>query len=150
MCAQVLKFRSIKADSVSGGKPAGEKTGDQRSGPVSTADSSAQQFWIGASGARYIHTIHSLLYCPELPAVNYLLVRRDSLGVQTVLAAGHTAHYAPSLNLAEIRRHGATLGANEVHVHMLADNVSSAKVIEQDLKAAQLAGTLPPASSSKH
>ncbi|MBU1210323.1 MAG: hypothetical protein KJ587_03500 [Alphaproteobacteria bacterium] len=132
------------------GKPAGDNSGERRSRLDAVADSSTQQFWLGASGARYIHTIHSLLYCPELPAVNYLLVHRDSSGVQTVLAAGHTAHDAPSLNLAEIRRHGATLGANEVHVHMLADNRSSAKVIEQDLKGAQLAGTLPPASASTH
>lgn len=150
MCAQVLKFRSLTADSDVTERITGDNVEEARSRLDAAAGNSALQFWTGASGTRYIHTIHSLLACPELPAVNYLLVHRETSGVQKVLAAGHTAHDAPSLNLAEIRRHGATLGANEVHVHMLADSASSAKVIEHDLKQAQLVDTLPPTSPTKH
>ncbi|MBU2582087.1 MAG: hypothetical protein KJ622_10250 [Alphaproteobacteria bacterium] len=150
MCAQVLKFRAPSANS-----GADVEAADQAAGIIALDrepcdDTTALQFWVGASGSRYIHTVHSLLQCPELPAVNYLLVHRDANGLPKVLAAGHTKNDAPSLNLAEIRRHGATLGANEVHVHMLTDNTSAAKVVEHDLRQAQLQGTLPPGSQLAH
>lgn len=80
----------------------------------------AFRFWEGASGSRYVHHVYSLIGCPQLPASTYLLVGLDADGVRTVLHVGHAEHEAPSLNLAEIRHKGATVGAAEVHVHMLA------------------------------
>lgn len=151
MCAQVVKFRPWKEASDASGEPedqAGAAREMQRDD--CRADTTVQQFWTGASGNRYIHSIYSLLYCPELPAVNYLLVHRDPQGTQKVLAAGHTKHDAPSLNLAEVRKLGATLGANEVHVHRLADDATAAKVVEHDLRQAQLASTLPVVSGQAH
>jgi hypothetical protein len=83
-------------------------------------------FWTGASGKRYVHTVYDLLECPQMPAVNYVLVRRT--------ANGRVSHGAPSLNLAELRQRGAELGADEVHVHMLADNAKLGKLVEFDLR----------------
>ncbi len=151
MCAQVLKFRQAKKQAA---KPASDTTSQSCAASTTVdearLDTSDLQFWIGASGARYIHTVHSLIDCPEVPHVNYLLVRKEDCGFQTVLAAGHTTHHAASLNLAEIRRLGATLGANEVHVHMLARDDRQAKVIEHDLRASQIHGSMHSASPLHH
>lgn len=95
-------------------------------------------FWSGASGQRYVHTIYSLIECPELPAGNYVLVRRTAEGRRIALAVGRATHAAASLNLAEIRQRGAQLGANEVHVHLLAESKSESKLIEFDLRSGQL------------
>lgn len=97
-------------------------------------------FWSGASGRRYVHTIYSLVECPAIPAGNYVLVHRDSEGRRLVLAVGRVGHASASLNLAEIRRRGAELGANEVHVHLLAPNAKQSRLIETDLRAGQCAG----------
>lgn len=95
-------------------------------------------FWTGASGRRYVHTIYSLIACPELPAGNFILVHRDAkTGSRRVLAIGRVGHQAQSLNLAEIRRRGAELGANEVHVHLLAETAKQSKLVEFDLLTGQ-------------
>jgi hypothetical protein len=93
------------------------------------------QFWFGASGRRYVHSVFSLIGCPELPRANYMLVRCDADGRRTVLRIGRTLHAAASLNLAEIRHRGAKLGANEVHVHFLPGTEQQRRAIETDLRA---------------
>lgn len=93
------------------------------------------QFWTGASGRRYVHTIYTLLDCPALSSANIVLVKRDDAGQRTVLDIGRLGINSPTLNLAEIRQRGASIGANEVHVHLLADSAREAQRIEFDLKA---------------
>ena len=95
-------------------------------------------FWTGASGKRYVHSVYDLLDCPPMPAVNYVLVRRTANGRAEALSIGRVSHGAPSLNLAEIRQRGAELGADEVHVHMLADNAKLGKLVEFDLRTGQV------------
>jgi hypothetical protein len=95
-------------------------------------------FWCGASGQRYVHTIYPLVDCPALPASNYILVKREASGKRTVLSIGRVANSAPSLNLAELRQRGAELGANEVHVHLLAGTAKQAKLVEFDLRTGQV------------
>lgn len=97
-------------------------------------------FWSGASGQRYVHTVYDLLDCPEVPAANFLLVHRDASGNRSVLAIGHLKHRAASLNLAELRHRGARLGANEVHVHLLAPSAHQRCMIELDLRAGRIDG----------
>ena len=94
-------------------------------------------FWTGSSGRRYVHTVYSLIDCPELPAGNFMLICREPQGRRTVLAIGQLVEYAASLNLAELRRRGARLGANEVHVHLLAETAHERRLIELDLRAGQ-------------
>lgn len=94
-------------------------------------------FWHGASGHRYVHTVYALVECPVLPAANYILVRKRDCGQRQALRIGRIAHACPSLNLAELRRLGAELGANEVHVHLLAGDAKQASLIEFDLRAGQ-------------
>ncbi len=94
------------------------------------------QFWAGASGERYVHSVFSLIGCPEIPEAVYMLVRCDGNGRRTVLRIGRAEHDAASLNLAEIRHRGAQLGANQVHVHFLADSDRERRQVELDLRAA--------------
>ena len=92
-------------------------------------------FWRGASGVRYVHTIYTLLDCPALSSGNYILVRREHDGRRTVLAINRLATASPSLNLAEVRHQGALLGANEGHVHLLAESGRDSQQIEFDLRS---------------
>lgn len=100
-------------------------------------------FWTGASGQRYIHTIHSLMTCPALPASNYILVRVTEGQRREVLAIGRVDHPTPSLNLAEIRQRGASLGATEVHVHLLAVSETHSLEVTRDLRTAQFGASCP-------
>jgi hypothetical protein len=94
-------------------------------------------FWRGASGQRHLHTVYSLIECPALPKVSYLLVRRESDGSRRVLHIGCGDSDAPSLNLAKVRQRGATLGANEVHVSFLAESDDARRLLACDLRAGQ-------------
>src|SRR5919108_4806066 len=78
-------------------------------------------YWRGAYGKRYQHLVYTLIGCPALPKANYVLVRRRDDGTRVALAFGQTRHDALLLNLAHLRQEGAKRGANEVHIHLLAD-----------------------------
>jgi hypothetical protein len=111
--------------------------------PIAALDTTSElndhfHFWSGASGQRYVHSVYDLFDCPEVPAANFLLVRRDGAGRRSVLAIGNLTHEASSLNLAEIRQRAARLGANEVHVHLLATTPQQRRVVELDLRAGQI------------
>jgi len=99
-------------------------------------------FWTGASGKRYVHTVYELLDCPALPAANYVLVRREPGARRKVLSIGRVSNAAASLNLAEIRQRGAELGADEVHVHLLAETQKLSKLVEFDLRTGQIEADL--------
>jgi hypothetical protein len=96
-------------------------------------------FWTGASGKRYVHTVYSLFDCPPVGIASYVLVRRVSKTERTALAIGRLTHDQPTLNLAEIRQRAATIGADEVHVHLLATSVTECQAVEVDLRTAQFA-----------
>lgn len=102
-------------------------------------------FWTGASGKRYVHTVYSLFDCPTIEDANYILVRRADKATRTVLAIGRLCNQNASLNLAEIRHHASALGADEVHVHLLATSEQEALAVEEDLITAQF--TVGPRSA---
>jgi hypothetical protein len=89
--------------------------------------------WQGASGRRYLHIAYSLLACPAVPNANYVLARRMPDGHLKALKVGRVQHDAPTLNLAQIRHEGALLGANEVHLHVLAKSDAERILVEFDL-----------------
>ena len=93
--------------------------------------------WLGASGQRYAHSIFSLIECPPLPKAMYLLVHRNKDGRRQVLHIGCGQDEAPTLNLARVRQRGAQLGANEVHVHFLAETEPQRRLVTCDLRAGQ-------------
>lgn len=115
---------------------------DQGSAALHTAEFDAPtrfHFWTGATGKRYVHTVYSLFDCPPVGIANYVLVRREGKSRRTILAIGRLAGDVASLNLAEIRQRGATLGADEVHIHLLATSAQESQAVEVDLKTAQFA-----------
>ncbi|HVJ77986.1 MAG TPA: hypothetical protein VM620_09145 [Hyphomicrobium sp.] len=104
-------------------------------------------FWTGASGKRYVHTVYNIFDCPTLEDANYILVRRAETGVRMVLAIGQLSNQSPTLNLAEIRQHASALGADEVHVHLLAASAQEARAVEDDLITAQFTVGVGPRSA---
>ncbi len=98
----------------------------------------AFHYWRGASGRRYLHSVYTLVGCPALPQSNYILVRRHGDGTRTPLALGQAKDDTASLNLAHLRHAGAKLGANEVHIHLLAETLEERAAVEADLAAAQM------------
>jgi len=102
--------------------------------------------WQGVSGCHYQHLVYGLLDCPALPKANYSLVRRSADGRQTILKIGRTSEEAATLNLAKIRHEGAVLGANEVHIHVMARTDGERARIAFDLSAGEDAGM--PASAA--
>jgi hypothetical protein len=112
----------------------GQLNGSQQFASQATHPATPFLFWTGASGTRYVHTVHNLFECPPVAAANYILVKRHSDGNRTVISIGRAAHEAGTLNLAEIRLRSAQLGANEVHVHLLAGSASQSQDIEADLR----------------
>jgi len=82
------------------------------------------------------HSCYSLLGCPPLPKANFILARFDDNGLRTVLRIGRVEHRAASLNLAVIRQIGASLGANEVHIHVPTGGLRARCRIERQLKFA--------------
>ncbi len=107
------------------------------------AQASDFQFWSGLSGRSYVHTIFDLIGCPRVPACSYVLVKRDGDGVRSALRIGTVSADAWSLNLAEIRHRAAQLGANEVHLHLIASDAASQQRVAEDLQAKQFAELSP-------
>jgi hypothetical protein len=102
---------------------------------IAIDDAARCQVWRGVSGRRYVHTVYSLIECPPVPKATYLLVRRRDNGSRQVLHIASGESSAPTLNLARVRQLGASLGANEVHVHFLAETESQRRLVTCDLRA---------------
>jgi hypothetical protein len=130
MSARIIELAAYRARRV-------EETSASPACDAGEGHSTRFHFWTGASGKRYVHTVYELIECPLLPAVNYVLVRREPGRRRKVLSIGRASHSAPSLNLAEIRRRGAELGADEVHVHLLAETEKLSRLVEFDLRTGQ-------------
>jgi hypothetical protein len=91
--------------------------------------------WRGASGRQYQHLVYSLVECPALPVANYVLTRRSADGRRSIVKVGRTSSDVPTLNLAKIRHEGAQLGANEVHIHVMARSESERAKVEFDISS---------------
>lgn len=92
--------------------------------------------WIGASGRAFAHTVYTLIGCPALLSANFVLVKREQDGRRKVLRVGRTETVTATLNLAHIRREGALLGANEVHVYTRQVSDSTRAAVAFDISEA--------------
>lgn len=137
MSAEIIELATVRAGRRDK-KPALLPSAAQAT-PVMGDQGPRFHFWTGASGKRYVHTVYSLFDCPPVGIANYVLVRREAKGHRRLLAIGRVSHETATLNLAEIRQRGASLGADEVHVHLLAASPQEAQAVEVDLKSAQFA-----------
>lgn len=133
MSAEIISFSDVLARRASGPRV-------EAPAVFFDTDTGARfHFWTGATGKRYVHTVYSLFDCPPVEQANYVLVRRGDQSMRSILAIGRLTNEAPSLNLAEIRQRGATLGADEVHIHLLATSMQESQAVEVDLRSAQFA-----------
>ena len=117
--------------------------------PFSVATDSEPRFWYwyGASGRRFIHSVYRPETCPPLPGAVFLAVR--SLGnIRTVLRAGRFAGQWDVNIPAESPAYWESLGANEIHVHLLSRDETEAREIAADLKAALGEGCIISAEES--
>ena len=90
-----------------------------------------------------MHTVYELLDCPPLPAANYVLVRRDAgRAPQGAVDRPREQRRLPRSTSREIRQRGAELGADEVHVHLLAETQKLSKLVEFDLRTGQIEADL--------
>lgn len=134
MSAEIIGFAEYRARRAGQVAPKAAEQAD------ATSDACPRfHFWTGASGKRYVHTVYSIFDCPPLGIASYVLVRRSNKTERSILAIGRLSHEEPSLNLAEIRQRAATVGADEVHVHLLAASISECQAVEVDLRTAQYA-----------
>ena len=94
-------------------------------------------YWHGASGEKYIHSVYAPDQCPPLPGAVYVAVRRRG-GLRTALWVGRFQPFWDGpLALAEAQRLGS-MGADEIHVHLLAGSSLAAEDILADLRDAML------------
>jgi hypothetical protein len=91
-------------------------------------------YWRGRSGRRYIHSVYALATCPPLPGAIYLAVRRSALG-PIAIGLGRFPAILDGASAERQRARLAALGANEVHVHLLAKGDQEAESIHADLAA---------------
>ena len=137
MSAELIDLAQARAKRIVCGKPklsAATEVIHTNDGSSNQDSKAAFLFWTGASGVRYVHSIYNLFECPPVEPANYVLVKRHLDGQRTVLSIGRAVHGTGMLNLAEIRLRSAQLGANEVHVHLLADDSEQSQEIEADLR----------------
>ena len=134
MSAQIIDFAAVRANRLRmGAAPTCSSTASTAEEDLAAGPSSFL-FWTGASGARYVHSVYDLFECPPFEAANYVLVKRHEGGQRTVVSIGRAPHASASLNLAEVRQRSAQLGANEVHVHLLAGGQAESQRLEADLR----------------
>jgi hypothetical protein len=94
------------------------------------------RYWRGASGRRYLHTVHALTDWPGYGEANLIFVRCRPGGRRHVLWVGQIdGHGAPAAARSLLARM-AEAEASEVHVHLLAGSGKARRAVERDLKLA--------------
>jgi hypothetical protein len=89
-------------------------------------------YWTGASGRKYIHSVYALEDCPPLPGAIFVAVRREGT-MRIVVGIGRfTKDANQSLRGSELASLHS-LGADEIHVHLLAKAPEVAAAVLEDL-----------------
>ena len=94
--------------------------------------------WRGLSGRRYLFSVfpltspRSLERLPRYEQTVILAIRRDQDGTRTVLLATDTGSIPEVVFGGHVLRHSIALGANEIHMHLLADDGESRRAIVDD------------------
>lgn len=89
--------------------------------------------WRGLSGQRYVASIYRFDDCPDYENVVALAVRRDPDGRRTVLAALDLGAFPIMALNGEAMRAAREQGANEVHLHLLAETAGARAAAIDDL-----------------
>ena len=91
-------------------------------------------WWQGASGWWHIHTVFRLADWPSYRNVNYVFVRRDRYGDCLPIYIGETGDMRTRMPDHEKLPAAFDLGANEIHVHLLANSIAHRIAVETDLR----------------
>jgi glycosyltransferase involved in cell wall biosynthesis len=94
-------------------------------------------YWHGASGQKYIHSVYDPENCPPLPGAIYVAVRRKGR-MRIALSVGRFTPFWDGTMMSTEAAHVARLGADEIHVHLLARSAIAAEDILADLRDAML------------
>jgi hypothetical protein len=92
-------------------------------------------YWRGASGRRFIHSVYPVDECPPLPGAIYVAVRRTGT-LRTAIAVGRFPVFWNMSAGNQLARTMTGLGADEIHVHLLAGDEDCARAIQRDLEMA--------------
>lgn len=96
--------------------------------------------WRGASGRRYLVTVHEAVSPPAYGGAVIVLARREADGTCVALWAGRSpASGAALARLAQMKR------AEEVHVHLIAESEEARAGVEADL-VTRVAAMVPDAA----
>ncbi len=98
----------------------------------------AFHYWCGSSGARYLHTVFDPDALPELDGAVYLAVRRDLDGRRTAIDAGIIDNRPGIARYGQALAHARHSGANEIHLHLMADTARQRRDVLDDIKRRHL------------
>ena len=89
--------------------------------------------WKGVSGRRYVTSIYSFADCPDYENVVALAVRRDWDGTRTIVDAVDLGPFPLVALAGDGMQQARLMGANEVHLHLLADTANARQAVIADL-----------------
>lgn len=94
------------------------------------------RYWPGASGARYLHTVHELACWPGCDVAVAVFARRLPGGSRDILWIGEIRDGRETAATAALLTRMAAAGADELHVHLLAEDAAGRAGVIEDLRAA--------------
>jgi hypothetical protein len=104
-------------------------------GSLSPNPYSLQQWrWQGVSQAWYLHSIFDFAETTVITSCNYIMVRREFDGRRAALYIGQSGDLSDRLPNHEKFAEAQRLGANELHLHFLANSSAERFRIETDLR----------------
>lgn len=84
-------------------------------------------FWTGLSGKRYVHTVYDASNCPDIGLSVYIIVKRSRSKIIPIFI-GIGTKKLDLINLMKMK------SGNEIHLHLLCNNVNEAIQAAEDLK----------------
>jgi hypothetical protein len=89
-------------------------------------------YWSGASGQKYMHSVYRPEDCPPLPGAIYVAVKRRG-PLRLALAVGRFQPFWDHVIGAAEARRLTSLGADELHVHLLGKTPAQTAAVFSDL-----------------
>lgn len=92
-------------------------------------------YWSGASGRKYIHSVYRLDDCPPFPGAIYVAVKRQG-HLRIALDVGRFQPFWDHVFGIQEARRFASLGVDELHVHLLGKTPAQIEAVFRDLREA--------------
>ena len=95
-------------------------------------------YWFGLSGDNYLHTVYAPGACPAIENASYIAVYRDPYGTRHVLDIGLLETKQQSGRAGRKTVNNRFSGANEIHLHLMAQTPCATAQVVTDLKQRHL------------